>query len=82
MPAPVEPVTAQDAYAITASDTTVYQNAFSALYIGTTGNITIRTIRGNDVLLSGVPAGFILPVKGDMVKSTGTTAANLVGLVY
>jgi hypothetical protein len=67
-----------DASAITPHDTN--PNEFSRLYIGSAGNITLVTRDGNTVLFSNLPAGFILPVQTSIIKSTGTTATNIVGL--
>lgn len=65
--------------AITPSDTV--EQDFDALYIGVTGDVTIQhTVASTPVLFKAVPAGTILPVKGQIVKATGTTATNLVWL--
>lgn len=82
MAVPFTPLTAQDAYAITKSDTTVLQNPFAALYVGTTGDVAVKTSRGNTVTFSSVPAGAVIPISGNMVLSTGTSASGIVGLVY
>jgi hypothetical protein len=79
---PVQPVTAQGGYAITKSDSTVYVNKFSALWVGTGGDVTIRTIRGETVTYEDVPSGTVLPVAGDMVMSTGTAASGITGMTY
>ncbi len=78
----VEPATARDGFAITPSDATVYAPRFDAVYVGTTGNLTIRSVRGNDVLFANVPAGAIIDMAGDMVKATGTTASDITGMNY
>lgn len=79
---PVEPITAQGAYAITPSDTTVYTRMFSGLFVGGAGNVRVRTANGDDVTFTGVLAGQVLPIKGDMVYATSTTATNIVGMTY
>ena len=51
-----------------------------ALYIGTTGDVTIDTPDLTNVIFSNVPAGFIFPVQATKVYLTGTTASNIVAL--
>lgn len=68
-----------DAVAITPSDT-VIQNV-SGLYIGVTGDVTIKGASGVAVLFKAVPAGTILPIVAAFVMSTGTTATNIAGLI-
>lgn len=67
-------------YAITKSDSAVLSPPFRALYVGSTGNVVIRGADGNNVTFTSVPAGAILPVRGDQVLSTSTTASGFVGL--
>jgi hypothetical protein len=69
---------AYDAVAVTPSDTTDLHNV-RALYIGTTGDIAIVTIGGASVTFANVPVGFF-PVRCTKVKSTGTTATDIVAL--
>jgi hypothetical protein len=82
MASPMQPVTAQDALALTKSDTTVYRRMFSALYVGTGGDVTIRTAQGNNVTFPDVPSGAILPITGDQLLSTGTDASGIVAMYY
>lgn len=51
-----------------------------AIYVGGTGNITMKTPAGNTVVFATIPAGTILPVKANIVLATGTTATTLVAL--
>jgi hypothetical protein len=65
--------------AVTPSDVTVL-NPTRALYIGTTGNLTVRMYGGqNNVTFTTVPVG-IFPIQVDRVLATGTTASNIVAL--
>jgi hypothetical protein len=66
----------RNAVAVTPSDT-VGITECSALYIGTTGDVTIITPGGQTVTLKTVPVG-MLEVKASYVKATGTTATNIV----
>jgi hypothetical protein len=77
---PVQPVTAQDATVLTKSDTTVIK--FDALYVGTGGDVAVRTARGNSRIFPDVPSGAILPIAGDQLLSTGTGAADVIALHY
>lgn len=81
MPRSTDTFPAQDAVAITPNDTvSATGQQFRALYVGTTGDITLRTSPTTaSVTLKSVPVG-ILPVNCQWVYATGTTASNLVGL--
>lgn len=70
--------TASRAAAITKSDTGAHN--FSAVYVGGGGDVSVVTAGGDTVTFAGVQAGTILPVQISRVRSTGTTATNLVGL--
>lgn len=51
------------------------------LYIGGTGAVSVRMTQGqNTVLISGLPAGTLLPIEVDRVFGTGTTATLIVAL--
>lgn len=79
MAAPIQPMTAQDGFAVTKSDSTV--QPFDGLWIGGAGNVLVRTAKGNSLTFTGVPAGATLPIAGDKVLNS-TTATNIVGLKY
>lgn len=65
-----------DAVAITKSDTE--NNAYSAIYVGGTGAVTVVTEAGTEVTFSAVPVGTIIPIRTQKVKAA-TTATLLVG---
>lgn len=69
---------AAGAAAVTPSDSTVLD--FRALWVGGAGNVAVRTRNGQTVTFSGVAAGTILPVQGDRVMSTNTTATLILAL--
>lgn len=75
---PLSDLPGVDAEIIVPSDS-ANQGPFRALYVGTTGDVTLVTLGGNAVLFSSVAAG-ILPVGFSRVNSTGTTATNMVGI--
>lgn len=85
MPNKIEAVGANDAVAITKSDTTVYNASngghLSALYVGGAGDVTVRTLGQTTVAFVGVPAGTILPIRCDQVRAA-TTATSVVGLRF
>jgi len=50
------------------------------LYIGTPGNVRVKTVGGDDVTFTGVYAGQFFPVQVIQVFATGTTAGEIVAL--
>lgn len=78
----VEGQGAQGGFAITPSDTVDLIRPVNALWIGSTGDVTIIAPSGETVLYSGVPDGCILPVAATRVKATGTTASSITGMTY
>jgi hypothetical protein len=69
-----------DALAVTPSDTVDETQPFRALYIGTTGNVVIKTGLGNLATFANVGTATILPVQCRRVNLTNTTASGIVGL--
>lgn len=52
-----------------------------AIFVGTGGNIAIRSVDGTqDVIFMNVANGTILDVRASIVRATGTTASNMIGL--
>lgn len=67
------------AIAVTPSDATVLQTT-RGLYIGVSGNLTVRMAQDEvNATFANVPVG-IFPVQVDQVLATGTTATNIVAL--
>lgn len=72
---------ASDAFAVTPSNSTSFsQGTARGLYIGTTGDVSVVTPSGVTVVFTAVPVGWF-PVNCTRVNVTGTTAANIVGLI-
>lgn len=72
------PFVALNAVAVTPSDITIL--AFAALYIGVTGDVEILPFNSiTPVVFKAVPVG-MLPVSGQKVMATNTTATNIVAL--
>jgi len=65
-----------DAVAITKSDTA--NNAYSGIYVGGTGAVTVVTEEGTEVTFSAVPVGTVIPIRTQKVLAA-TTATLLVG---
>jgi hypothetical protein len=77
--APSAPAT--KAVAVTPHDVNPLADIPKALFVGTGGNITMRGVNGTaDQLWKNVPSGSILPFRGQYVRATGTTAADLLAL--
>ena len=66
------------AAAVTPSDST--QIYASALYIGGGGNVAVVTEGDDTVTFTGVQAGSMLVLRIKQVRSTSTTATNIVRL--
>lgn len=76
----VETGPATNAVAITTSDSANFSfSQCRAIYVGVTGDITLDTPFQTSVLFKAVPVG-ILPVAAVRVRTTGTTASQMVAL--
>lgn len=71
---------ARNAFAITPHNTNELAFVARGIYVGGAGDIAVTTANGHEVTLVAVPAGSVLPIVVRIVKATGTTATNLVGL--
>lgn len=49
------------------------------LYVGSTGSVVAVMLSGDEITLNDVQAGVIYPIRVRRVKTTGTTAAGLIG---
>ena len=71
---------AANAVAVTPSDTVNLTNATIALYVGTTGNLSVvMNGSGSTVVFDTVPVGWYW-LSVSRVNATGTTATNIVAL--
>ena len=72
---------AQHVFAVTPADSD-FANGVQArgLYIGTGGDVSVVTTGGETVTFANVGSSTILPVSVKQVRSTGTTATNILGL--
>ena len=71
---------ADNAAAVTPSDSTDLSYISRALYVGTGGNIVVTMMGGGDVTFTNVQDGSNLPIRVSRVKSTSTTASNIVNI--
>jgi len=71
---------AQDATAITPSDSLALPRATRGLYVGGAGDLRVQMISGEVVTFTGVLAGAYYPLRVAQVMATGTTATALIGL--
>lgn len=65
-----------DAANITVHDSTDFARPFHGLYVGSAGDVKLKTLGGTSIVFPGVPAGAILDVVGVRVFSTGTTVST------
>ncbi|MEM6265884.1 MAG: hypothetical protein AAF494_01660 [Pseudomonadota bacterium] len=73
---------AESVFAVAPADASEFATSTKALYVGDGGDIVLRAVGDDaDVTFVNVPAGAILPVRVKAVRETGTTAANIVGLI-
>lgn len=69
------------AAAITPHDSNPLPDVTKAIYVGQSGDLTVRAARdAADHVWRAVPAGSILPIRASHVRATGTSAASLLGL--
>jgi len=70
---------AEHAWAITASDTALLRFVTRAIRVGTAGDVSVKTIGGEVVIIPDVVAGETLPVRAVLLYSTSTTASGFTG---
>lgn len=68
-------------FAVTPHDVNLLQETTRALYIGSAGSLAVVLASGATVTFAGVASGTTLPVRAARVMATGTTAADILGLV-
>lgn len=75
----IDTVSYSYATAITKSDDNAIGKMTRAIYVGGTGDINAIMSDGSTVLFKAVPVG-IFPIRVTQVKSTDTSATNMVAL--
>lgn len=68
----------EGAQTVTPSDTAPLGFLSTGIFVGTAGNLAVVMSDNTTVTLTGVTAGSFLPISVTQVKSTGTTASNIV----
>jgi hypothetical protein len=71
---------ASNTAAIAPSNSSPLQYVTRALWIGGAGSLAIVDASGNSTTFVGVPAGVMLPIRCQQVRSTGTSCSGIVGL--
>ncbi len=70
---------ADEAAAVTPSDTVDLAVHTRGLYIGGAGDLSVEMAKtGTAVIHTGVPQGSVLPLRVSRVNATGTTATHIV----
>lgn len=68
---------AEEAADVTPNNSTVV--SFRALYVGTGGDLSVMTKYGTTLTFKNVPNAFVLELRVIRVRSTGTTASDIIG---
>ncbi len=50
------------------------------IYVGGTGNLAVTMLGGGIVIFPTIPAGTILRIRASQIRSTSTTATNIVAM--
>lgn len=84
-PLPVEAPALQSGesdFTVVPSDVAAISAPPRAVYVGGAGDITLRLIGSSgDRVYKNVPAGTILPITPQYIRSTGTTATFMIGIL-
>lgn len=78
----ITPCAANQAAAVTPSDSSDLNDGNVGLYVGSAGDVRVTTTHGSDVVFQSVPAGAVLPVCVRRLWATGTTASRIIELWY
>jgi hypothetical protein len=71
---------ARSAFAIVPNDGADLAAATKSLFIGTAGNVAVKTRDGDLVTFKNVASGQQIDIDAARVLATGTTAADIIGL--
>ncbi len=71
---------ARDASAVIPSDVLDLTALPRAIYVGQTGNVSVRLTGGQSAIFLNAQAGSFLPIRAQGINSTGTTATGLIAL--
>lgn len=73
-------IPAVGAFEITKNDAQDLPRAVRSIYVGTAGDVKVTMLSGDIVTFKGCLAGLPLEVQATRVWSTGTSAADMVGM--
>lgn len=79
--APTSAGPGMDGFSITPSDSTNFASMVRCIYVGVTGDVSLVTSQGTNLVFKSCPAGLFIPVCSIRVNNTNTTAAGLIGIV-
>jgi hypothetical protein len=71
---------AESAVSVTPSDSADLATLCRAIYVGGAGNLNLDMADGTTIVFIGLSSGQILPVRAKRVRSTSTTATNIIAL--
>jgi hypothetical protein len=71
---------ARSAFSISPSDSEDLEKVPRAIFVGGSGNISVIMVDGTEVVFNNAQAGSFLPIRVSRIKSTNTTATNLIGV--
>jgi hypothetical protein len=72
---------AEEAFAVTPSDSVDLQTISRGLYVGVSGNVKVTTFADSVVTFVGLAAGIIHPIRAKRVWATGTDATSIVAVL-
>lgn len=73
---------ARNCFSIAPSDTEALPQITKAIYVGSTGDLALRLVDGQQFFLfRNVPSGAVLDLRVHSVRQTGTTASDLIGIL-
>ena len=71
---------AYDAAAVTPADSDLTAGECIGFFVGGAGDVAVKTAGGTTVTFSNCLAGAVYPIKCVQIRSTNTTATNIVAL--
>lgn len=66
--------------AVTPDDSNDLAYVTRGIYVGTAGNLKVTLLNGDAITFTSLAAGIIHPIRAKRIWTTGTTAANILGL--
>ena len=66
--------------AVTPSDSTDLASVSEAIMVGASGDVVANDAQGNSYTFKSLQVGLIYPIRVTRIKSTGTTATNILQL--